>query len=210
MKYRAIALAAGLLAAHTAANAWFFFLPIGAIQNAVYGSHCVPAAAKPGDRINVGGRLWTVVENNGQSSRCSQYPALPNIAKMEPYYTDDQLKASVQACLRQGATVGTRTSVPAIGEVEVQEILSGTCSDVATPVTARVVRVKGAELLRQEQAPPQQAALQPVKEEAPRMKEPAAQKSVADRLRDLKALRDQDLITQEVYESQQRQILSAP
>jgi hypothetical protein len=47
VKLRALAIAAALLAVAGPANAFFFFfLPLGAIQNAVQGGHCLPASAK--------------------------------------------------------------------------------------------------------------------------------------------------------------------
>lgn len=205
MRIRYLALAAGLFA-HGAANAWFFILPIGAIQNAVQGAHCVPAGAKPGDKINVGGKYWTVVENNGSSNRCSQYPAFPNIAKMTPYLSDEDLRAPVQACLPPGAQAGQRTSIPILGEVEVQAITGDSCSDVRMPVSAMVVRVAG--LVTPPATQPVSLSNTPL---PPQYKtEPVPEpKSVADRLRELKKLRDENLITPEVYEAKQRDILSS-
>lgn len=255
MNFRILCIATGLLLVHSAANAWFFFIPTGAIQNAVQGAHCVPATAKPGDKINVGGKFWTVVENNGSSIRCNQYPAFPNIAKLEPYYSNEELKASISACLPMGAAVGQRTSIPIVGEVEIQSITNEGCSDSSKPISVRVVRVRGAELLKQEArtAPTPVSAPQPptapltdsqacvplgtgqgdtiqrygadfrvtrILKNAPPCSEPwpviadvekvpaVAKITTVERLRELKKLREEDLITDAVYESKQREILS--
>lgn len=96
MKLRAIALSAGLLAAHTAANAWFFFIiPTGAIQSAIQGDHCVPATAQVGDRITTQGRDWIVKSTSGTSSRCAHTPQWPVIAKLEPI-TDAEQQAAAE------------------------------------------------------------------------------------------------------------------
>jgi hypothetical protein len=124
------------------------------------------------------------------------------IAKLEPYLTDDELKTEASACLPIGASVGQRTSVPVLGEVEVRAVTNEGCSDHMKPVSVRVVRVRGAEPLRQAQQAP-------VKAHEPAAKVPeATPKPVAERLRELKLLREQDLITQEVYEAKQRDILA--
>lgn len=237
MKLRSIAIAAALLAVAGSANAFFFILPIGAIQNAVQGGHCVPSTAKAGDRINLGGKIWVVKETNGVSSRCSQYPNWPVIAKLEPYFSEAELAAEIQVCLPMGASEGNRTSVSGIGEVYVRSISnSGSeCSDQRTPVSARVVRAQYANQPPARQEPtnarqPQPAttpvAVQPkpaqpepvvnaTPPEAPKLvpvvatQQPLKEaRSVADRLRELKQLRDENLISESVYESKQKEILS--
>jgi hypothetical protein len=233
VKLRAFLIAAGLMAAAGSANAvFFFFLPIGAIQNAVQGGHCVPATAKAGDRINIGGKSWVVKETNGVSSRCSQYPNWPVIAKLEPYVSEAELASEFQACLPMGATEGMTTTVVGVGEVYVRSVNANDCTDMRNPVSAQVVRVKYAKPMasptesarepqpatavgsEQRQAPHPVAAPTPILE-TPKMlpavttQQPVKeQRSIAERLRELKQLRDENLITDAVYEAKQREILS--
>jgi hypothetical protein len=245
MKIRALALTAALLAVSGSANAFFFFIPVGAIQNAVQGGHCVPQTAKAGDKINLGGKTWVVKETNGVSSRCSQYPNWPVIAKLEPYVSEAELAAELQVCLPMGATEGATTVVYGIGEVYVRSVSTtgSNCSDVREPVSARVVRVKYANppLRPQEStkatdpaptnAPQLQPATAPVAEqpkpptrdaasvgavEPPKLVPVVATqpplketKTVVERLRELKQLRDENLITESLYESKQKEILSS-
>lgn len=220
MKYRAIALAAGLLAAHTAANAWFFFIPTGAIVNAVQGGHCVSASAKAGDTFKsvTDGRMYVINETNGTSSRCAN-PDFPVVAKASPYFTEAELREQHPVCLAQGAGVGATTTVPGLGEVQVVSVDPTGCSDMVKPISARVVRVQAV----QSPAPPQARLpeapltyggrpIRPVSDQRPAEPSDTAgqpQKSVADRLRELKQLRDENLITQELYEAKQKEILSS-
>lgn len=230
MLLRALCVAVGLVTAASSANAagFFFFLPIGAIQNAVQGGHCVPATAKAGDQINVGGKLWVIKETNGESSRCSQYPNWPVIAKLEPYVSEAELAAEVDTCLPMGAAEGATTTLPGLGEVRIRKINSTDCTDMRNPVSARVVRVRYATAPQPSAPPPVEVvkpapvqepkpALQPVvapsPQEPPKMVTtgslpPTQQKSIADRLRELKQLRDENLITEAVYEAKQKEILS--
>jgi hypothetical protein len=57
------------------ANAWFFFfLPTGAIADAITGSsgdNCVAESTKVGDKITFKGDVWIVKSLSGTSSRCS-------------------------------------------------------------------------------------------------------------------------------------------
>jgi hypothetical protein len=239
VKLRSPAIAAALLTVAGSANAFFFFiLPIGAMQNAVQGGHCVPSTAKEGDRINLGGKIWVVKQTNGVSSRCSQYPNWPVIAKLEPFISETELAAEIQVCLPMGASEGNRTSVSGIGEVYVRSVSnSGSeCSDQRTPVSARVVRVQYANQpptpqepanARQPQPAPTPVAAQPrpaqpdpvvnaTLPEAPKLvpvvatQQPLREaKSVAERLRELKQLRDENLISESIYESKQKEILSS-
>jgi hypothetical protein len=225
MKIRHLALATGLIAAHGAANAWFFFfLPIGAIQGAIEGQHCVAAHVKVGDVITTQGRQWNVKSTSGVSSRCNNTPQWPVIAKLEPILTPSEIASEQTICMGQGVSVGSRTTVPLLGEVEVRSLGSASeCSDTRTPVAARVVRVAGLQSPR----PVPQASPQPVAEPTPQTTpQPVSftntpfppqyktstvpeAKSVTDRLRELKQLRDENLITQDVYEAKQRDILQA-
>lgn len=246
MKLRALAVTAALLAVCSSANAFFFFfIPVGAIQNAVQGGHCVPQTAKAGDRINLGGKTWVVKETNGVSSRCSQYPNWPVIAKLEPYISEAELASEVQVCLPQGTSQGSRTSVSGLGEVYVRSVSnsSSDCSDMRSPISARVVRVGGANHPVAQPQPsnasqsqpgdmPQSQANAPAAEQPKSAtRDPAANstaaeppklvsvvatqqplketKTVAERLRELKQLRDENLITESVYESKQKEILSS-
>jgi hypothetical protein len=144
MGVRTFGIAAALALVASSANAWFFFLPLGAIQNAVQGGHCVSASAKVGDRINVGGKLWVVKELNGTSTRCTQYPNWPIIAKLEPYVSEAERRAEFQTCLGFGTTAGSTTIVPGIGEVVVKSVSNtgSECSDQRYPVSALVVRAE--------------------------------------------------------------------
>jgi len=270
------------LTASPVARAWFFFmLPLGQIQSAIEGDHCVPESAKPGDRINAQGRLWEVKSTHGVSNRCANTPQWPVIAKMEPILSETELKAEMQICAAQGTTVGSRTTVPNVGEVEVVSLNANGCSDTRSPIAARVVRVKGLELMRSgastvragassssapttptgesgarttcvaEGAGPLEVFELPgygrveivrivgrsprcfspgrpmlaefkhfgtpddssrdsatLPSETSRTPAPSSSKSVADRLRELKQLHDEQLITDPVYESRQKEILS--
>lgn len=236
MKTRVL-VAAGLLVALSApANAFFFFfLPIGAIQNAVQGGHCVPQSTKVGDRINLGGKNWVVKQTNGVSSRCSQYPNWPVIAKLEPYISETEATAETQVCVAMGTSQGSNTFVQGMGEVYVRSVSSsGTdCTDMRTPVSARVVRLSHANQPVVEQpkmAEPQRASApgpelpKPVANElaarSPTLETPklipveatqqpvASSKTTVEKLRELKQLRDENLLTESVYESRQKEILS--
>lgn len=204
MKLRAVALAAGLLAAHTAANAWFFFIiPTGAIQSAIQGDHCIPASAKEGDRITAQGRDWIVKSTSGVSSRCNHTPQWPVIAKLEPIYSEAELQAEHSICVAEGASIGSKTTVPGLGEVYVKSLGTDGCSDQRTPVSAKVVRLPNQATLDS-----QKTAAAP---KAPPIPAPVAapeKKAIADRLRELKQLRDENLITQDAYEAKQRDILA--
>lgn len=203
MKIRALAVAAGLLAAHSAANAWFFFwIPTGQIASAIQGDHCVSPSDKPGDTLHRSGRAWLIKSTSGVSSRCNMYPQWPVIAKLEPVLTESELRTEHSVCVQQGVTVGSRTTIPDVGEVEVLSIGGQDCSDVRAPLSAKVVRVQSAAA---------QAASAEASKVANRPKDifsKPAEKSVADRLRELKQLRDENLITQEVYEAKQKDILA--
>lgn len=255
MKIRALVLAGSLASISASAHAvFFFFLPIGAIQNAVQGGHCVPETAKAGDRINLGGKSWVIKETNGVSSRCSQYPQWPVIAKLEPYISETEAAEEMQACLPAGTTPGARTNVPGVGEVYVRSLISSgvDCTDMRTPVSARVVRagnVSQPPIAQPQRTDPVKVACVPAgvgpgdrtsagdrqveivrvlrrgppcdsRPEAPMIAEyreipvtpslsPAPPgKSISERLRELKQLREENLITQEVYEGKQREILA--
>jgi hypothetical protein len=232
MKVRALALTAALVTATGSAHAWFFFiLPLGAIQNAVQGGHCVPTSAKAGDRMNIGGNEMVVKETNGISSRCSQFPNWPVIAKLEPYVaplSEAELAADMQVCVSAGATAGSTHTVPGVGEVLIRSVSQSSteCGDLRAPVSARAVRkshaaskmteptptrVRAAEEPTPQVQPTSSAATSNVPSTTPAvltqqpLKEP---KSVVERLRELKQLRDENLITDAVYEAKQREILA--
>jgi hypothetical protein len=237
VKLRVLAIAAALLAVTGSSNAgFFFFLPIGAIQNAVQGSHCVSATAKVGDRINLGGKNWVVKETNGVSSRCSQYPNWPVVAKLEPYLSEAELASEIQVCLPMGASQGSSITLQGLGEVYVRSVSSvgSECSDTRAPMSARVVRAQYANQPATSQpstsghdsqattpaadppkspqpepvvnaTAPEPPKIVPVVATQPLLKEA---KSVVERLRELKQLRDENLISEPVYESKQRDILS--
>lgn len=100
MKYRAIALAAGLLAAHTAANAWFFFFIPGSVTSAIADKirgqpvsqsavaagniECVEPTVGFGDRLTVPGKgLVQVTRIVGRHEACS-IPERPVLAEVAP------------------------------------------------------------------------------------------------------------------------------
>jgi len=267
-KLAGIAVFALCAMSHSAAHAWFFFfIPTGAIMAAIEGNHCVSASARPGDKILLNGRQWEVKSTNGVSSRCGNTPHWPVIAKLEPILTETELKSELRICAAEGTSVGSRTTIPNVGDVEVISIGGNDCSDAQAPVSARVVRVRGLELLKADRDASQ--ALAPTVSAAPesstssltacvsaqagprevlevpgqgrmeivRVIGPSAQclthrrpwlaevkhfgapdlqvsapppqaKSVAERLRELKQLRDENLITESVYESKQKEILA--
>jgi hypothetical protein len=208
MNVRAIAVAAGLLAAHTAANAWFFFIiPTGAIQSAIQGDHCIPAHAKVGDRITAQGRDWIVKDTSGTSSRCSHTPQWPVIAKLEPILSPAELEAEHSICVAEGTSAGSRTTVPGLGEVHIRSIGTDGCSDQRTPISAKVVRLPNQATL--DAARKTVVAPAPAPSPAP-IVAATEKKGVVDRLRELKQLRDENLITQELYESKQKEILASP
>lgn len=142
MRLRALALAAGLVAAHSAANAWFFFIiPTGAIQSAIQGNHCVSSTAKEGDKIMADGREWIIKSTSGMSRRCTN-PNLPVIAKVEPQLTQKELETQTQVCLPHGTDVGTTNTLPMLGRVQVVALGPSTdCSDQAKPISALVVPI---------------------------------------------------------------------
>jgi hypothetical protein len=271
MKRLAVTLAFALCAfTHSVAHAWFFFwIPTGQIQSAIQGDHCVSEAARPGDKIMANGRQWEVKSTSGASSRCSQTPQWPIIAKLEPVLTEAELKTEMQICAAQGTAAGSRTTVPGVGEVEVISVLGNDCSDTRAPTSVRVVRVKGLELVKRERESLSRASTSPSDPpESPYSTQPTAcvsagagprevlevdgrgrveivrvlgpsvqcfaprrpwlaevknfgapdqqastpppqAKPVVDRLRELKQLRDENLITDSVYEAKQKEILSA-
>lgn len=168
------------------------------------------------------GRVWVVKEINGESSRCSQYPNWPMIAKMEPYVSEEELAAEMPACLPMGTSSGTTVSMSGVGPVHVRAVnsMATDCSDARFPVSARVVRAKYAD------QPAPSSAASSAQSSAPQTPPPAPsdtrstepltsasgsnkeQRSAADRLRELKQLRDENLITDAVYESKQKEILA--
>jgi len=258
VKLRAIAVAVGLAAAHTAANAWFFFfIPGGAISAVadkiagVEGEHCIPSTAKPGDVIGLpDGTKWKVISVSGTSDRCRNVYQ-PIRAKLEPIYSGEQ-GPEQEVCVGRGSQAGDRVRLPASPEMVIVRLGgSATCSiDYQRPVSA-VARatntvakytpippghacvpgtLKAGDIHYDngnpmriatvaEHAPacagtnmPNLAALFPATVQQPQAEAPpaasTAQKSVVDRLRDLKQLRDENLITQELYETKQRDIMN--
>lgn len=220
MNIRSIALGTALFLLASSAHAVFFFiLPFGAIQNAVQGAHCVPSTAKVGDRINLGGKEWVVKELNGVSSRCNQYPNWPIIAKMEPYVDPS---ADMQVCLPSGSAAGQFTQGPDGTEIYIRSVEAHgfECKDSSRPVSARAVRAEYGPkpIVTPASAPPRQIEPTPEPTLVPtgdrrtleplKASPPTETKSVVERLRELKQLRDENLITDSVYESKQREILS--
>lgn len=217
MKKLAPAVALALFAlTYEPASAWFIWIPTGQIQGAIEGNHCVSETAKEGDRISAQGREWIVKSVSGVSSRCAGTPQWPVIAKLEPVLTDSELRQIHTICAGQGVQVGNRTTIPGLGEVEVRSISLTGCSDTRAPVAANVVRLQSsfvqAALARLRALPSignARTSTPPVAEPAVTPPTPAsgASRSAVERLRELKQLRDENLITDSVYEQRQREIL---
>jgi hypothetical protein len=260
--------AVALISLHGAANAWFFFIPIGGIQSAIQGDHCVSESAKQGDRITANGREWIVVSTSGTSSRCAHTPQWPVIAKLDPILTDAELRAEHSVCVSRGLVVGSKTRIPGLGDVEVKSIGGNNCNQEVAPISAVVTRIQNpnakpapfkaepanaltnasspesvqppstlcvrlgagpgdrletpegtvevVRVLKQgtclspsrplmaEVRPAADVAVHPTLVTAP----DTPKKTVVERLRELKQLRDENLVTESVYESKQKEILS--
>jgi hypothetical protein len=271
-------LVAGFLLAGVSlpATAWFFIIPGGLISGiadkmtGAEGEHCVAASARLGDRIRVGDTQWVVKSLSGTSSRCNA-PQFPIRARLEPYLTEEELRAEIGACVSDGKRVGEQVLVPGVGDVLIRSISTvADCSDAKTPLRVRAVRLGGIQPTSQAEQPPTTIAstLEPQRSTsvvlpsnmtcvpfgtgpgdkmnvsgreveivrilrnephcesqagtpliavykvvtatgpAPTTVLDPTARPVADRLRELKQLRDENLITQEIYEARQREILS--
>jgi len=214
VRIRTIALAAGLVAAHTAANAWFFFiLPVGGLIsaasdkiNGVEGAHCVPSTAKPGDVIGLpDGTKWKVISTSGTSDRCINVYQ-PIRAKLEPVLSG-QPGPEQDVCVGIGSKPGDRSHIPGVGQVEVVR-LGGSAVCLEPSRTLPVVARTPNSIERFTPPSPNAATTPPVMAPTAPAPEPSPQKPLAERLRDLKQLRDENLITQELYEAKQRDVMN--
>lgn len=140
------------------------------------------------------------IQQAAMARRCPT--VLPTLtATATPAPTAAAAPAEKKVCVSKGRSTGARFTIPGEGEHVVKQILphGGNClSSVAD--WAVVVPVEESE------APP--ARLVPVVAPVPAKAPPAPSRSVSERLRDLKKLREENLITQEVYDAKQRDILS--
>jgi hypothetical protein len=218
----AMALGFGLVAAHTTAHAWFFFFVPGEVTSAIAdkltgseGEHCIGTANAVGDRISVGGAVFIVKSTSGTSSRCTNTahpirarlePAPPQVVTIPPPAPAPALAANA-TCVALGVSQGDR--VPIAGrDVEVVRIIrNGPPCDYPSPMIAEY-----REALALPTQPETTVAVEPAPGFFPRIVSlPAAPvgRTVQERLRELKLLRDENLITQENYEAKQREILSS-
>lgn len=231
MKYfRLITLFAVLLTSQGAANAWFFFIIPGSVTGAIAdkisgaeGEHCVGETARVGDRIRLPNGYFGIVQSlSGTSSRCQgQYPIR---AKMDIRLPESVRTAEHTVCVGLGAKPGDKFIAMGLGEVVIRRIpiTPSQCgSDAKAPNDAIVVSTQAAErpLVSPEptvsSATPSPALVTPTvanvqREQAGANPSPALQdRTVVERLRELKKLRDENLITQELYEAKQKEILAS-
>ena len=202
-----ILIASAALLAPTAASAWFFFIPGSVIDAAadkmqgVEGDHCVSVYAKVGDKINLpGGRAGTVRSLSGASSRCGN-SSIPIRARLDLDEWSAVAAGQQQTlCIPHGLRPGDKYTDMALGSVVIRQlsVTATQCTDAKLPVQATVVSAVAST------AP----AMPPAAQEAPTQLA-AAPKTITDRLRELKLLRDENLITQDVYEAKQKEILQS-
>ncbi len=220
----------GALAASLCAPAhalFFFFIPGGMISgiadkvSGVEGDHCVAESAKVGDMISLpGGQAALVKSLSGTSSRCTgPYPIR---ARLEVQLSEAMRSQEHSTCVSRGVKVGDRITVLGLGEVEVKRFTSATqCGgDLNKPLEAMVMSTQAAKKEAVYVPVPVDPNWQPVKTSAPTplpapaaapapSTMPAQSRTAFDRLRELKQMRDENLITQEVYEAKQRDILQS-
>jgi hypothetical protein len=210
MKIRAAALAATLLTAHSAANAWFFFFIPGSVINAVAdglsgaeGDHCVGEFAKAGDPIRIGSDQYVVKSVSGKSSRCSN-PQMPVRAKLEaaPAPTITAAPAPIpvafknQHCLSGAFKVG---DVHWVGNVNARitaiEQDSRHCGGLAPHLATS--------------EPFAEPTIQPVAATEAPAPAPAGASNASQRLRELSGLLKDGLITQDDYDAKKAEVLKA-
>lgn len=174
----------------------------------VEGMHCVKTTAKVGDIISgPGDSRWVVRSLSGTATRCPN--EFPIRSRLEGHYSDAEQKALQTTCVSRGAKIGDRYHERGVGQVVVREVAEfGTsCPDERTPKEARVLPVAS---IQPQTTTPRSVNATVASPPAPPMNKVAdAPKSVADRLRDLKSLHDQGLVTKEIYEEKQRDILKS-
>lgn len=103
-------------------------------------------------------------------------------------------------CVRQGLRVGDKVAIPGMGDVVIKEVKTSNTHCPGTGGNTLPVVVS-------RELPPTPPPL--VLVEPPTVLAKASGQSVVERLRDLKKLREENLITQEAYESKQREILAS-
>lgn len=215
---------AALLTAALPAHALFFFIPgslISAIGDKLSGSegnHCVASSAKVGDTIGVAGNWFKVKSLSGTSTRCNN-AAHPVRALLEPA-SSPALNTTVSApavtpnwepekvyhltrCVWPAARVSDTYNDPQAGYGSIARIVSVNAQECGgtkgeMPHLA-AVKFNG--------TPPAGEQSTPVPVEAAATPPPAGRTQI-DRLRELKQMRDENLITQDVYEMKQREILA--
>jgi len=210
-----------LTSTHAVASDWVLFSPAtyGMAEalidksKGLEGNHCVRESVKVGDVIaGPADSKWTVKSLSGSSARCRS--GFPIRARIEAYYTEAESRALQSICVAQGRKIGDRFNVRGVGEVIVRDISDSltACSDMSKPISVSVLPI-AVLTTAVPAAASSSAAIRPDGTPLPATSPPAAipptARSISERLRELKQLRDQDLITQEVYEEKQRDILKS-
>lgn len=215
------------------ANAWFFFFIPGSVTSAISdkltgseGDHCVSSAAKVGDTITIGGSTYLVKSLSGTSMRCTN-SAHPIRAMLEPVATpvvapvvaipspavvpewQPEKVFHLMRCVWPSAQANDAYNDSSAGYGTITRVTALYAPECNTErphmATVRFYGNPPSENLPNVTTPAQPAQLAQPAQSA----QSAQSKSIADRLRELKQLRDENLITAEQYESKQREILAA-